>query len=209
MPIRPLILSDSKNHRAGFTLIEILVVIAIVGSILAIGMQLLGTVKLAQTETAGRLLLEKLFEDGRESSLRTGITYSMVLNLDNKTMGLRKFEADTEQNLDTEVSNMWIKQEQQALIEQETEEKNESKKEVSWIVSPVDLPADLESVYSLAGLPLTGPFIYMHFYPNGTSDSLIFYFKDRAKPYLVVPSHNLPAYYLSDLDITPDAPTNK
>ena len=82
------------------------------------------------------------------------------------------------------------------------EETNEKADQDEWLLEPTSLPANLSHIYSVSGLELIGPKIYVHFYPNGTSDSIIFEFDREEQKYLYLPRHSMPSVYLDDLKIT-------
>ena len=63
-----------------------------------------------------------------------------------------------------------------------------------------NLPPDIEEFYSASGIKLTSPLIFLHFYPDGTSDSIIIKYKDRPKPYHFIPRNGGKGVFLADIE---------
>ena len=160
------------------------------------------------------LQIRQFFKFGREKSLSEGDIMSMVIDLEKRNMGLRMYNPNLEDAQDQALYSLAqqsseasyraslslerVKEKKEELIEQGKVPKDE------WILKPTSLPASLKEIYSVGGILLTGPVIYVHFYPNSTSDSLIFKFDRDKKKYLYLPRYNIPSVYLEDMQATSD-----
>jgi hypothetical protein len=61
------------------------------------------------------------------------------------------------------------------------------------------IPTVLTKILSSSGLELTGPILYIHFYPTGNSDSVILQFGETNPNYVYIPRYNLQPVHLSQL----------
>ncbi len=191
-----------------------MVVIVIVGALMAIGYQLLKTVWAEQFSSSSPQQIEELFKYSREMAMAKGKILSLVINLDKKELGISYFDPAKERQADDNLQKMWLKENSSLLSEEERqirgyeddddddldEKIKERLKSRRWLVELQRIPGGLEKIYSVSGLVLNGPLVNIHFYPNGTSDSIIFKFKDRAKPYLYLPHQNTAAVRLQKVD---------
>ena len=156
------------------------------------------------------LQIQQFFQFGRERSLQVGSIVTMEIDLEKRTTGLRlydpRLEDDQDQGLDSlaqqSASNSFRSSQIIKDIEEREEELAEEKDSTQekWILRPTSLPSDLKKIYSAGGIELVGPKIFVHFYPNSTSDSLIFQFDRKNRAYLFLSRYNIPAIFLDNLE---------
>jgi len=176
-----------------------MVVIAILGTLFFVVYQLLTGIWTEDMSGGSSLKLEGLFKRGREKAFSEGKHLILELNLEKKKMGLRE-KSETEHKM-----GQIFAEENPELIEEEipeedlSEEEREEKK-AKWVVEPVNMPDDIVDIYSVSGLKLEAPVLFIHFYPNGTTDSVIFHLSSTEKPYLFIPRYNTSPVYLGSLD---------
>ncbi len=163
-----------------------MIVIAIIGSIFSLTYQLTKSFIQSEVGAISSMEISTLASHSREKAMSQGETLTLELNLDKRTMGLRKYDPMLET---TGEKPIW-----------KTDDKNrDEEEEQAWIFEDIDFPADLTGFYSVSGLELEGPYIYFHFYPNGTSDSIIFYYEGREQPYYYISRYNTPGIYLDNV----------
>ena len=138
------------------------------------------------------LSLDGLFRSARERAISGGNTLTLELNLEQKTIGLRKY-----QEVIDRMASKTTEEEQEYDPEYE-----EIRENIVWITGPGQLPGDIEKFYSTGGIEMTGPIINIQFYPNGTSDGLVI--KLNTGGYLFLPRQNVPARKINKLFVTED-----
>ena len=189
-----------------------MIVLVLVGTGMTTLYQLLKAVWAENLSGNTGLQIQQFFRFGRQKALQDGKIVTMVLDLENREMGLRLYNPLLEDVQDRALDSLArkaasdsfrIRQFLEKLEEREKELAKESeptrKQEEKWILQPTALPSDLTKIYSVGGSELTAPKIFVHFYPNSTSDSLIFKFDRGENPYLYLPRYNVPAVYLASL----------
>lgn len=186
----------------GFTLVEILVVITIFGAILTFGYQLLRTFMSERLTISGNLTLEALFKVSRENAMGNGNILSLRINTEKESMGLMTFNPQIEVGSDPALMLLNELQTQRRGSVEDKDDKNDQQSiRIDWIIKPQGFPIGIKKFYSPSGMQLVGPEIYVHFYPDGTSDSIIFQLKRAEKAFLFLPRYNVPARYFSNLPI--------
>lgn len=173
-----------KNQ--GFTLIELIVVIAIVGSIMAMGLKLLNSFWLKQSTGITSLEMMQLLEKAREKSLSTGMTYSLALNMEKKVMEMQVYDPEWESK-------------ESGLESVISDEEDDEKKKKPEVIFKSNIPADIEELYTVSGIKLESPIVFLHFYPNGTGDAIIIKYKNREKPFYYLPHNGTQGVYFTDL----------
>ncbi len=189
-----------------------MIVMVLIGAGMTTMYQLLQAVWAESFSGGTSLQIKQFFKFGRERALQEGSIITMVIDFEKKTTGLRLYNPSLEDFQDTAVNSLLQKKASQSSRisqfldnikkreEEFNEEKQLSEEKEDWILNPTPLPTDLEKIYSIGGVELTGPKIFVHFYPNSTSDSLIFKFKQNKRQYLYLPRYNIPAVYLDNLE---------
>ena len=203
-----------------------MVVLVIAGAIMAITFQALSSILDKQINDKTSYEMATLFKYTRDYALGNGKIYTLELDLEKRNMGVREFHPELETEIDSSLQELWenrsqylyteedrkrlgiqIKDNTSTSFENPTDEEDKEDIEVNWVIEKQSMPANLKKVYSVTGLELKGPLIYVHFYPNGTSDSLIFFYKGQDYPYLFLPRQGSRAVYLKKLRIGKDSET--
>lgn len=174
-----------RRARPGYTMIELMIVVAIIGSIFTLTYQLSKTFISSKIAAVTPQEISALASHAREKAMASGETLTLEFNLDKRSMGLRSFDPAIETVGEPPPARY-------DLDEDESDGKN-------WIFEGIDFPSDLTAFYSVSGVELSGPYIYFHFYPNGSSDSIIFFYEGREKPYYYISRYNVPGVELDDL----------
>ena len=201
-----------KSRFLGYTLIEVMIVLTLVGALLALLYQVLQTVWAENFSANTSLQIKQFFQFGRDKSLASGRIISMHIDLEKREMGIRVYDPLFEDEQDSAIYSL---AEQNSEISYAAEEilrkvedvklqisdETEGEKQEEWFLEPTPLPSGLKRIYSMGGVELVGPKIYVHFYPNGTSDSLLFEFDREKKKYLYLPRYSIPAVYLDNFRI--------
>ncbi|MDH5716564.1 MAG: prepilin-type N-terminal cleavage/methylation domain-containing protein [Spirochaetia bacterium] len=185
--------------RKGYTLIELMVVIAIIGSLLFLTYQLLTGIWRDKFTGDSGLQIEGLFEKGREYAFANGKTLVLEINLEKEEMSLREkkeMEKGPSQIYSEKFTDDYRKNQSDKEEDNEEGEENETK----WLIEPVNIPDDISDIYSVSGLKLIGPVIHLYFYPNGTTDSVIIQFNRTVNQYMYIPRHNTTPVYIDNLD---------
>ncbi|MES0489928.1 MAG: type II secretion system protein [Leptospirales bacterium] len=181
-----------KNRR-GLTLIELLMVIVIIASGMTIVGNLLNSIWTEEFQSINQLELAQIVKIAREKALNDGVTYTMEFNFDKRRVGVKPIDPAKEGGDSLELPYYASVKED----ELETDESEDSE----WIIKPTAIPARLKAVLSTAGIPLQGPIVYIHFYPDGTSDPVILEFEGDKKPYFFIPRHASRGILLESIDM--------
>ncbi len=199
------------SQDQGFTLIELLIVMTIVGSLMALTYQLLQSVWSSEFSSTTSAEVRQLFPFAKSKALDTGKIISLEIDFTERTMGLMYYlpthetaQEDTLQELlqDNIDSSYRLKKFAKSREEQEENQDDSiNSNQPEWLVEPTSLPSNLIALYSGSGFLLSSKKVYIHFYPNGTSDSIILEF-DQAQEnrFLYIPRSNLAPQYLDSLD---------
>lgn len=174
-------------------MIEMMVVIAIVGSVMLVLSSLLSDLLNRRLTQNNKVEWTGIFRYARKEAMSKGKLLTLEINMDSREFSLRLYNPVIEAEDSGEQSKSDF------LLRPDYSENENSEKEKVFLVPPEELPNGLKEVYSIAGLLQEGPFIYVHFYPDGTSDPVIFHFPNREKPYLFFPSRNFEGMYLKNL----------
>ena len=195
-------LKHCNKKKRGFTIIEIMVVLVIAGAILTFGFQILQTLGAGNLTPAAPMQFEGTFKMAREYAMSRGETLTFELNLDSQQAGLRKYDHRLENEADTTLNFLFQGRESKMykFRNENRMQASEEDAQPEWITRPQNLPGTITNIYSVSGMKLKGPVIYAHFYPNGTSDSLILQLDEEEK-YLYLPRQNIPARFLHDLKL--------
>ena len=187
------------RRREGFTLVELMVVLVIGGSLLLMAYNLLTGFMQAQLSGNQDIALEGYFQDARRQALIQAKTLTLEINLDKKTFGLREYDPKLELNPDSSLQQLAeIKRYHNNRMIDEDRDKEEKPKP-KWVNPERKLPTVLTKILSSSGLELTGPILYIHFYPTGNSDSVILQFGETNPNYVYIPRYNLQPVHLSQL----------
>ncbi len=184
-----------ERFLPAFSLIEVMVVIAIVGSVMLVLSSLLSDLLNRRFTESEKTEITGVFSYGKKEAMRTGSILTMEINMEKKEFGIKKFSRDKEiRNLPDTMNKEFLLRPQGNSSRQ-----NEEEQEEAYLLQGKKMPEDLEAILSVSGNKESGPFVYIHFYPDGTSDPVIFHFPAKEKPYLYVPSGNLPPLYMENL----------
>ncbi len=199
----------------GFTLIEIMIVVVLSGAIMGLGYQLLQSFVSSSFSENTALQIKQLFRFGRAKAIETGSILSLSIDLKEREMGLRYYDPKLEYEQDATIESLAHEKAQDSyrfkrILEKKEELKDSKEADAEidgedivpdeWILGPSSLPSDLKTLYSVSGIKLSNSKTYIHFYPNGTSDSLIIEFDNDLNKYLYLPRYNLPSVYLKNID---------
>lgn len=187
------------RHRAGFTLIELMVVLVIGGSLLLLAYNLLTSFMSARLSGNQDIAFEGYFQDARRQALITAKTLTLEINLDKKTFGLREYDSRLELNPDASLQQLADMKRYRTYREADKEKEAEEKPKPKWINGEKKMPRALHKILSSSGLELTGPLIFIHFYPTGNSDSVILQFGETNPNYVYIPRYNLQPVHLSEI----------
>lgn len=187
------------RRREGFTLVELMVVLVIGGSLLLMAYNLLTGFMQAQLSGNQDIALEGYFQDARRQALIQAKTLTLEINLDKKTFGLREYDPKLELNPDSSLQQLAeIKRYRNDRTIDEDRDKEEKPKP-KWVNPEKKIPTVLTKILSSSGLELTGPILYIHFYPTGNSDSVILQFGETNPNYVYIPRYNLQPVHLNQL----------
>jgi prepilin-type N-terminal cleavage/methylation domain-containing protein len=187
------------RRQKGFTLVELMVVLVIGGSLLLMAYNLLTGFMQAQLSGNQDIAFEGYFQDARRQALIQAKTLTLEINLDKKTFGLREYDPKLELNPDSSLQQLAeIKRYRNNRMIDEDRDKEEKPKP-KWVNPERKLPTVLTKILSSSGLELTGPILYIHFYPTGNSDSVILQFGETNPNYVYIPRYNLQPVHLSQL----------
>ncbi|MCS6972374.1 MAG: hypothetical protein NZL89_05045, partial [Leptospiraceae bacterium] len=136
-------------------------------------------------------------------ALVLGKTLTLEINLDKKTFGLREYDPKLELTTDAALQQLaeikryrsdWARDRERAAEEPKLPKPK-------WIYPPRRIPTVLTKILSSSGLELTGPLLFIHFYPTGNSDSVILQFGETNPYYVYIPRYNLAPVYLNELTV--------
>jgi prepilin-type N-terminal cleavage/methylation domain-containing protein len=189
------------RRQQGFTLVELMVVLVIGASLLLMAYNLLTGFMQAQLSGNQDIAFEGYFQDARRQALILAKTLTLEINLDKKTFGLREYDPRLELNPDAALQQLAeIKRYRNELsIDKERSIDEEEKPKPKWINPERKIPTILTRILSSSGLELTGPIIYIHFYPTGNSDAVILQFGETNPNYVYIPRYNLQPVHLNQL----------
>lgn len=185
--------------QAGFTLIELMVVLVIGGSLLLLAYNLLTSFMQARLSGNQDLAFEGYFQDARRQALILAKTLTLEINLEKKTFGLREFDPRLELNPDAALQQLAEAKRYRFDREIDKEKAKEEAPKPQWINSEQKLPTVLKKILSSSGLELAGPVIWVHFYPTGNSDSVILQFGDSNPDFVYIPRFNLQPVHLNEI----------
>lgn len=178
--------------KKGFTLIELLVVLAVIGTLMMILYKVIDAILSRKLSQNASLSLDGLFRSGRELAIRDGQTLTLEINTEQQTIGLRNFIPELDRNIQDPEQDLEIEEQQEELREK-----------INWFTGPGQLPSEITAFFSTGGLEISGPLIYIQFYPNGTSDGMVLELASGG--YLFLPRQNVPARKLRNLSIDREA----
>lgn len=187
------------RKRRGFTLIELMVVLTIGGSLLLMAYNLLTGFMQARLSGSQDIALEGYFQDARRQALILAKTLTLEINFDKKTFGLREYDPRLELNPDASLQQLAEMKRYRQDREWDRDKTKEEAPKAKWINAERKIPTVLTKILSSSGLELTGPIIYIHFYPTGNSDSVILQFGDTSPNYVYIPRYNLQPVHLNEI----------
>ncbi len=191
------------KYRRGFTLVEVLVVVAILGTMAVLVFDLLRSFIADAGEAPSELTIEGLVSQARERALIHGKILTLYIDMEKREFGLREYDPLLETSVDASLAQLSerIRRGRNPTTDDKEKKKQEEEKErrTVWLMDKRKLPANLLRIHSVSGLTLAGPDIFLHFYPDGTSDSFILEFEREQNQYLYIPRQNTAPRYLTDL----------
>ncbi len=184
-------------------------IIGLVGIASAITFNLLKSILSSKLSVNTSLEITQIFTHGRHKAMAEGKTITFIIDRGNQKMGLKyynpSFERAEDEELDrlaqTKAQDSYRLRELIEKINEQDDSKDKDKKEEKekWIVENANLPNNIQGIYSLSGLKITNRVLYIHFYPNGTSDGIIIEFENKKNKYLYLSRYNIPAKYTKQL----------
>lgn len=197
--------TDLRKKR-GLTLIELIVVLAIIGSVMALGLQVLRSFWKKESTGVTPLEFVQLLNLAREKSISKGGILSLSINLEKKSMELKEYDPASESMAPAFPENparqSQIENQDQGNEADQTGKKPAKKKEPLF---RGNLPSEIDEFYAPSGIKLPGPILYLHFYPDGTEDAIIIKYKNREKPFQFIPRNGGQGTFMSDLNMTAPA----
>lgn len=187
------------RRRQGFTLVELMVVLVIGGSLLLMAYNLLTGFMQAQLSGNQDIAFEGYFQDARRQALIQAKTLTLEINLDKKTFGLREYDPKLELNPDSSLQQLAEIKRYRTDRAIDEERDKEEKPKPKWVNPERKIPTVLTKILSSSGLELTGPILYIHFYPTGNSDAVILQFGETNPNYVYIPRYNLQPVHLNQL----------
>ena len=187
------------RKRRGFTLIELMVVLTIGGALLLLAYNMLTSFMQARLSGSQDIAFEGYFQDARRQALILAKTLTLEINFDKKTFGLREYDPRLELNPDASLQQLAEMKRYRTDREWDRDKAKEEAPKAKWINPERKIPTVLTKILSSSGLELTGPIIYIHFYPTGNSDSVILQFGDTSPNYVYIPRYNLQPVHLTDI----------
>lgn len=194
-------LKRQLTAQRGFTLIELMVVLVIGGALLLLAYNVMSSFLQARMSGNQDIAFEGYFQDARRQALIQQKTLTLEINLDKKTFGLRLYDVRLELQADAALRQL-------AEVKRVRQYKDKDDFDTvpavdtpkpEWINPERKIPTVLTKILSSSGLELTGPFVYIHFYPTGNSDSVILQFGERNPDYVYIPRYNLPPVHLKQI----------
>lgn len=176
-----------------------MVVLTIGGALFILAYNLLTSFMSARLSGNQDLAFEGYFQDARRQAIIKSKTLTLEINLDKKTFGLREYDPKLELNPDASLQTLAEMKRYRFDRERDRENAEEPLPKPKWITTEQKIPTVLTKILSSSGLELTGPIIYIHFYPTGNSDSIILQFGDTNPNYVYIPRYNLQPVHLPDL----------
>lgn len=187
------------RKRRGFTLIELMVVLTIGGALLLLAYNMLTSFMQARLSGSQDIAFEGYFQDARRQALILAKTLTLEINFDKKTFGLREYDPRLELNPDASLQQLAEMKRYRQDREWDRDKAKEEAPKAKWINPERKIPTVLTKILSSSGLELTGPIIYIHFYPTGNSDSVILQFGDTSPNYVYIPRYNLQPVHLNEI----------
>lgn len=187
------------RKRSGFTLIELMVVLTIGGALLLLAYNMLTSFMQARLSGSQDIAFEGYFQDARRQALILAKTLTLEINFDKKTFGLREYDPRLELNPDASLQQLAEIKRYRMDREWDRDKAKEEAPKAKWINPERKIPTVLTKILSSSGLELTGPIIYIHFYPTGNSDSVILQFGDTNPNYVYIPRYNLQPVHLTEI----------
>ena len=187
------------RKRRGFTLIELMVVLTIGGALLLLAYNMLTSFMQARLSGSQDIAFEGYFQDARRQALILAKTLTLEINFDKKTFGLREYDPRLELNPDASLQQLAEMKRYRQDREWDRDKVKEEAPKPKWINPERKIPTILTKILSSSGLELTGPIIYIHFYPTGNSDSVILQFGDTNPNYVYIPRYNLQPVHLNEI----------
>ncbi len=185
--------------QAGFTLIELMVVLVIGGSLLLLAYNLLTSFMQARLSGNQDIAFEGYFQDARRQALIMAKTLTLEVNLEKKTFGLREYDSRLELSPDAALQQLADVKRYRYERERDKEKEKEEAPKPKWVNREQKLPTVLRKILSSSGLELAGPIIWIHFYPTGNSDSVILQFGETNPNFVYIPRYNLAPVHLNEI----------
>jgi hypothetical protein len=158
---------------------------------MTLGLKLLNSLWQKQANGITSLEFIQLIDVAREKALAQGNIFTLLINIDKREMELALYNPEKER----------VMPDYELLQSKNDSVSNEkSKVKQNDVLFKSNLPPDIEEFYSVSGIKLTSPIIYLHFYPDGTSDSIIVKYKNRARPYHFIPRNGGKGVFLFEIN---------
>ncbi len=174
-----------KGHRSGFTLIELMVVITVSGALFFISLKILQGLLGKSVSGATEISWEGILYHARELSMQRGEILSLVIRGEKKTFVLTEFQPAQEGIAENEIS----------------EPKNPKAENPDPILPEKNLPFRIRSVRNAAGFTIPGETHTIHFYPDGSNDSVFIEIDREENRFLYIPPYRNKAIYLEEPSI--------
>lgn len=178
--------STNLKKRRAFTLIELLVVIGIAGALFLLSLQVLQKFMGRSLSGSSEISVEGLLYNAREKALYEGKTLTLVIDINEKTVGLQNFSPEQED----------LAEEDSSEVETEEEES-----QPEWILKPQKVPLNLISVLNGSGILVSKKTAYIHFYPDGSNDPFFLEIDRENNRFLYLPPMRSQVVYLDNLSL--------
>lgn len=165
----------NKRHPvpSGFTLIEVLLVLAIISMVMAVGLPAISRVTIFRLNSTARQF-SGLIKTIRNDAILLNQAHRLVLNLDKKTYWV---EAQTRGGLLNELEPQGKKKGKDAPPSSFSIADKYSKE-----ARPMPAGVEMSGVYKEKEGQRTDGVVYLHFFPNGINDAAIMYLQKEASP---------------------------
>ena len=194
-------------RKKGVTVVEMMIVIIIISTLFSLLYELMKSI---QPAGVSNLDLRQLLDIGRKKAANNGKIISLHFNLVEKQITMTEYNPETESlkdNIFKSASENYDKNFTERAGTQEPADENEKKENENILSQPLDMPGNIDSFLSVTGVEFKEGVINFHFYPNGTSDSMIIKFHNEKNKYMLIPRFDTGVVFFSNLgDLTGNQP---